>query len=237
MAAMLESADIARLSWAVDLIRNMTIHDALKMVLPAPKGSNAREVLATTCAIDHVGLAAFPDRLTDLTAYLTQSGISVYEVVPSVVVKERLACRYGLAPKSLDVHVVRGLGAETSTGCRQLEVFAILPSPDGALPIEMPIRERETHNESPVAFIPMNPGEKAMENARRALISSGLMQPDGAGHNPHHYTSAGGVSVIYFRAATVPSKGAGIHRIEITCPGHCRSVIDSHCWEEAEARL
>ncbi|MQS09109.1 hypothetical protein FNX48_018565 [Streptomyces sp. IF17] len=167
------------------------------------------EALASRCAFDHAGTLLFPDHPDEVAEVLGRCGFEVRAPVPSVVVRERLARRHGLAGEDREVSIVTAWTGPPGDGRRGVEVF-VFPRPTPDDPVASV--ERRERNEDHLAIRITRPGEGGM-TAVRALLTEGLsLVPDGGGHNPHDRPGSGGRSVWYF---TAPGGG----RLEVTCAG------------------
>jgi O-methyltransferase domain len=153
---------------------------------------------------DHVGLLVFPQSVEEALSGLDAEGLPVLRTLPSVVVRERLALRYGLdRPEVVIAHLDAG-------GGRTVELFLSADCPVDVADDER-MRERETH----LAF------ETAANRlgVLEALRADGFL-PDGGGFNPAEGDQ--GRSVFYFH------KGAEGERLEITVPGRASSELSRH---------
>jgi hypothetical protein len=153
---------------------------------------------------DHVGVLVFPCSVDEALAGLAAEGLPVVRTLPSVVVRERLALRYGLdRPEVLIAHLDAGAG-------RTVELFLSADCP-GAVADDERLCEREAHLafEAPATRL----------GVLEALRADGLL-PDGGGFNPAEGSQ--GRSVFYFR------DGADGERLEIAVAGHARSELSRH---------
>ncbi|MCK2218780.1 acetylserotonin O-methyltransferase [Actinomadura sp. ATCC 31491] len=155
---------------------------------------------------DHAGLLVFPR-----SAEAALAGLPVVRRLPSVIVKERLARRYGLAgPEVTIAHLDAG-------GGRTLELFLATGCPPEVAGDER-LHERETHlaYEAPAASL----------GVLEALRADGCL-PDGGGFNPGEGPS--GRSVFYFRRR-------GGDRLEIVAAGQARAELARHLGAPEERR-
>ncbi|MBW8486586.1 methyltransferase [Actinomadura parmotrematis] len=155
---------------------------------------------------DHVGLLVFPESVDAALAGLADAGLRAVRTLPSVVVRDRLAERYGLDRPAVTIaHLDAGEG-------RTLELFLATGCPE-----EVAEDERAAERERHLAF-EAAPGSLGVLAALRA---DGLA-PDGGGFNPSE--SDGGRSVFYFRR---PDGGLA-DRVEVVVPGHRRDELAGH---------
>ncbi|MBA2895318.1 methyltransferase [Nonomuraea soli] len=154
---------------------------------------------------DHVGLLVFP---ASVEAAL--EGLPVLRTLPSVVVKDRLAKRYGLTGFDVTIaHIDVGHG-------RSLELFLATGCPEEVADDER-LHGRETHLafEAPVGDL----------GVLETLRADGFV-PDGGGFNPAEGTT--GRSVFYFR-------GDG-DRLEIVVDGTAAAELEQHLGGGQERR-
>jgi SAM-dependent methyltransferase len=153
---------------------------------------------------DHAGVLVFPRSAEAALAGLAAQGLPVVRTLPSVVVRDRLAQRYGLGrPEVLIAHLDAG-------GGRTVELFLAAGCPGDAADDER-LRERETH----LAF----ETTAARLGVLDALRADGLL-PDGGGFNPAEGEQ--GRSVFYFR------DGPEGERLEIAVAGQAPAQLSRH---------
>jgi SAM-dependent methyltransferase len=153
---------------------------------------------------DHVGILIFPRSVEEALAGLAAEGLSVVRTLPSVVVRQRLALRYGLEqPEVLIANLDVGAG-------RRVELFLATGCP-GHVADDERIRELETH----LAFTTTTDRLGVLE----ALRADGFL-PDGGGYNPAEGDQ--GCSVFYFR------DGPDGERLEVTVAGQASGELSRH---------
>jgi hypothetical protein len=153
---------------------------------------------------DHAGVLVFPSSVDEALAGLEAEGLPAIRTLPSVVVRDRLASRYGLArPEVLIAHLDVGEG-------RTLELFMATGCP-GHVADDERLTERETH----LAFETTGARLGVLE----ALRADGFV-PDGGGFNPAEGDQ--GRSLFYFR------DGPDGDRLEILAPGAAASELSRH---------
>ncbi|MGW4798361.1 methyltransferase [Nonomuraea sp. NPDC004297] len=155
---------------------------------------------------DHAGLLVFPR-----SAETALAGLPVLRTLPSVIVRERLARRYGLDdPEVTIAHLDAGRG-------RTLELFLATGCPEEVARDER-VHDRETH----LAF----EAQAGSLGVLDALRADGYL-PDGGGFNPAEGVS--GRSVFYFR------RGGG-DRLEIAVSGRVPVELGRHLGAPDERR-
>ncbi|HEV2638212.1 MAG TPA: methyltransferase [Actinocrinis sp.] len=234
---MLDDTDLARLDRAVQHVQHLADADALALVA-GPRAAVDRSLSAAFC---HVGILVFPDRAEDVAEYLRNRGMAVHTPIPSVVVRQRLAARYAVAPERLPVDIITG---EMPDG-RCLEVFVLPGLADRAAPDGMAELERRGQTESHFAFELPGADRDRVDALRAALAEDHGLVPGGGGYNPDEDAAAGGRSVFYFEAAPgaradraaragnpdqadQPGGAADVHRIELACAGEYQESLAEH---------
>ncbi|GAB3117344.1 hypothetical protein GCM10027160_27700 [Streptomyces calidiresistens] len=207
---MLTRFDRDHLHRLAEKVRAYDLRQAVEEVTGGRAAPGVVEALASRCAFDHAGTLLFPDHPGEVAEVLDRCGFEVLAPVPSVVVRKRLARRYGWAEDAVEVSIVTAWTGPPGDGHRGVEVFVLSrPAPDDTVAAI----ERRERNEDHLALRVTHPGEGGPA-AVRALLTEGLsLVPDGGGHNPLDRPGTGGRSVWYFTAP-----GAG--RLEVTCAGH-----------------
>jgi hypothetical protein len=201
-------------------------------------GAGHDEALANldrACAIGHAGVLVFPDTTPALLSALRDLDSTPGRMLPSTVVRTRLARRYRLNPDDLPVSIVHSTGKPP--GRWEIEVFLIQRDLPG-LPADLIRREQAEESETHLALEVLHPSCSELE--RLAGLLSGLgLRPDGGGFNPYESPDAGGRSVLYFGAPPgticqlpVPD----VHRIELTCVGHHPDIINRHLDQTMRSR-
>ncbi|MEY9943043.1 methyltransferase [Kitasatospora sp. GAS1066B] len=220
----IDPADLAMVAEATELIRSADLTDVLTELLPAV-ASAERADLAAHCTLIHAAVAVFtrsPDRLPEA---LRSWGLPVGEPAPSVVVRQRLAERYGLDPARLEVDILRAPVAAADGSARELEIFAVAV-PAGSGLDRVAERERAEANEAHLALRVTRPDGVVLHGLRALLVDRGELLPDGGGYNAHEDGT-----VLYFRSGA-PGPGAGERgrrrRLELHARGCHPAVLAAH---------
>lgn len=190
-------------------LADVTTWDATE-VLASLTGDTADAVaeIAALCSFDHCGVLVFPDDPGNVVAFLTDLGLTVGSLGPSIVVRQRLARRYHRDPAELDVSVVRAT-IDTSPGVSVgLEVFCLPRSLAGETLIA---GERVQRNEFHMTLLVNDANALTMQGLRAALLDRFECAPDGGGYNSFDGEDTGGRSVLFFRMA--------YGRLGLTCTG------------------
>ncbi|MEW1695873.1 methyltransferase [Streptomyces sp. NPDC091278] len=211
--------DIARLSAAAAFVREQETADLLARVLPGLDGPELRAT-AERCRFAHAALLVFPSDEPSLRAELAAAGLAPDGPArPSVVVRDRLAVRYGLGAGELDVRILRppvhGPGGEG----RAVEVFA-LTVPEGSGLGAVAAEERTADHEAHLAFDVHRPDPLVLRGLRAGFLRHGAA-PDGGGYNPHEDGT-----VFYFDAPG--DTKSPCRRVELYARGDHRDVLAEH---------
>lgn len=170
---MLHEEDVRRLRTTLDLVVRTAGDDSFARA--------AFEAGATAVpAFDHVAVLVFPDEVGDVVEFLTQEQVDLEPPIPSVVVRSRLARRYGLSEEDLEVTILHGrVPGPRSAG---IEVF-VLPKrlADGIDP-GLKVRERATEAEAHAAWFADRDGLSDVWRFCREQLG---LTPDGGGFNPY----------------------------------------------------
>jgi hypothetical protein len=209
----LDAEEAAELEWLVRQAVRSEIAGLVGQMCGPGADLVAGAELAACCTFDHIATLVFPRHLAEVHTCLAAMGWRTTAPVPSVVVRQRLADRYGMSEGDLEVQIIRA----TKDGQPGLEVFC-LPTTQA---IEQVIAgERQHHNERHWALFVDRPDQALLERLAELLVGKLSMLPDGGGHNPHEERRAGGQTVLYFK---YPSG-----RLELTCAGNFPGVLDRH---------
>ncbi|TXS05225.1 methyltransferase [Streptomyces sp. adm13(2018)] len=219
------SADVERLRAAAAFVREQETSDLLARVLPGLDGPELRAT-AERCRFAHAALLVSPPDERVLRAELAAAGLSPDgEARPSVVVRERLAARHGLAAGELDVRIVRpavhGPGGER----RAVEVF-VLTDPAGTA-AAVAAEERTADREAHLAFDVERPDPLVLRGLRAGFLRYGA-RPDGGGYNPHED------GTVFYFAAPEETK-TPYRRVELYARGDHRDVLAEHLVERGAA--
>ncbi|WP_434442020.1 methyltransferase [Lentzea sp. E54] len=215
---MLDRHDEQRLRAAMDIAARATAEDFLAGAVGGEFPESAR------MSFDHAGVLVFPDSVDDVVGFCVNEGYEVDEPFPSVVVRDRLARRYRVSARDLNVSIVRA--HRRHGGQAGLEIF-VLPQENASVHSGLVARERSTGAESHLAwFVPGDELEAVWRRCRQLD-----MRTDGCGYNPNEHAATGGRTVLYFQAGSAASH---LGRLELTTSGHRTDVLDAHRSAEAE---
>ena len=188
----------------------------------APRLDSPQQAAVTrTCSFIHAGLLIFPAELTAAVAELPALGVTPGPLLPSVVVRDRLAsrCAPAAGPEVWITHAVVA-GARG----RDLELF--LASGTGPALAKIADDERAGNQESHFAL--HGTGSRAqMSQVWEILTGPGRLIPDGGGYNPHESPASGGRTVLYFQAPD-PAALTWPPRIELALDGHHAQLLAIH---------
>lgn len=203
----LTETDLDRIRHAADHVRDHDTDQVLAGLLPRLTAEDRADV-ARHLGYDHTAVLVFPTSLDGLRDELRRAGLDPGPVAPSVVVRGRLARRYGAALADSRVGIVH-----VPVAGRTVEIFA-LPVPPGS-PLEaVAADERGAGHESHHAFAVTAPGPVIPAGLRTLLTERAGAVPDGGGYNDHE-----NVTVLYFRTARH-------RRFELRLPGRHEPVPD-----------
>jgi hypothetical protein len=215
-------ADAGRLDAAVRDALDAAATTAPALLGPVRPGGAAAALTDRHCRFDHCGVLLFPRTLAAGLADLRRRGLAPGPVIPSTVVRRRLAHRYGLDPRTCDVHITR-LGLDLPDGRRHpaVEVFLLPRDSAGFTPV-IEASELAHGFEAHLAFVLRSPTEALL---RRLAVAwqeeAGLWWEDG-GHNPHEGGPHGATVVYFVRDHRWPSRR---RRFELHCTGDLRSFL------------
>ncbi|MFI1583561.1 methyltransferase [Embleya sp. NPDC020630] len=221
----LSDPDADRIRALIDHVCGHGAADILRAALPPGVPDAVVDMVSRHCRFDHAALLVFPERLGDLLDRLPHWGLRTTEVVPSTVVRNRIAERLGLRAESVDVHIVRcslpGDGVAACEG-RNLELFAVAPVP-GADFARLRAEERVRNGETHFAFRVVEPTPVTLLDLHDLLVSRDEVLRDGGGFNPHEDTF-----VLYFRSTGEPASDRWPRRLEILATGSYPEVLRRH---------
>jgi hypothetical protein len=213
-----DPTDIERIDRAAAFIRGNDTGTVLAGLLPGLTGPE-RAALAAHTAFTHAAVLVFPPSLAGLREELRARGLAVGPVAPSVVVRGRLARRYGRPAASLEVGILRAPVTAADGSACEIEIFALAVPPGSGLDTVVEGERRDNH-EAHLAFEVTAPDPVVLAGLRETLLATGRTTADGGGHNAHE-----DATVLYFRAdaATGPYS-----RLELNAPGHHAGVLAAH---------
>jgi hypothetical protein len=222
----LDSQDEQRLRTAIDQAARLAADSSSSDVLDDPSAGG----LAADLMFDHVATLVFPDTVEDVEDLLVGAGFSIGPLIPSVVVRGRLARRYQVAEEHLEVTIVHGY-PRTGTG-GGIEVLMVPRAMAEGVAPDLVARERASGDECHLSWLVAS---GKLEVARRACQDRFAMRPDGGGYNPHEDASSGGRTLLYFKLP--PDRGSSMYpsRFELTYVGHEPEVLAAHQAAQAAA--
>lgn len=222
----LDEIDRQRLLDVAKYVQYASIDNLLTAILPGSQAIAARHLVATYCSFAHSALLVFPEAVEGVLRLLRVLGFQGNDVLPSVVVRQRLAHRYGLDPDQLDVRLTHGAVIGSDGIKREIEVFMALEG--SGLKAYMVNAERRYEFEQHLALMVSNPEVAVLEKLRAELRDVGGFLWDGGGYNPHEDPATGGRTVLYFAKPVGVGLDARLCRLELKAPGHFFSLIEEH---------
>ncbi|MBX6391217.1 MAG: hypothetical protein IRZ08_19875, partial [Frankia sp.] len=226
----LDEVDRARIRSMCEALRSSSLHRLLGEVFSGVDGAPTLiESITRHCALDHGALLVFPNEFEDAIAAFAEMGAEAGPVVPSVIVKARLADRYNIPAEQLDVRLTHAVLTGTPDGARRtVEVFMLRTSAD--LPAGMIERERGMELERHVALRLVAPDPIVIQGLRWVLREHAGFHWDGGGYNPHDNAAAGGTSALYFLGWTQDPAGGAPRRqrIEVKFHGDFSYITATH---------
>ncbi|MFJ5264965.1 methyltransferase [Streptomyces sp. NPDC088387] len=211
--------DEARLRATADFVREQDTTTLFPLLLPCLDSSEL-QALVDRCRFAHAALLVFPPDPEALHTALTDSGLDAYaSAQPSVVVRDRLALRHGLAATALDVRILRP-GVQGLDGVRRVVEVFVLTVPPGSELSPVAAHERDRQHEAHVAFEVECPDPLVLRGLCAVFARHGA-EPDGGGYNPHEDGT-----VFYFTAP--PGSKAGYQRVELYVHGDHQDVLTTH---------
>ncbi|PBC76926.1 methyltransferase family protein [Streptomyces sp. TLI_235] len=213
----LDPYDLDRIREAAAFVAANDTGSVLAALLPGLDPAE-RAAAAAHSRFTHAAVLVFPPSLADLRALLREEGLDVGPITPSVVVRGRLARRYGRSADSLEVGILRAPVAAADGSACEIEIFALAVPPGSGLDT-LAAGERAHDHEAHVAFEVTTPDPVALAGLRATLLDRGRTTADGGGHNAHE-----DATVLYFRTA-----GDAEHRrLELNAAGHHPGVLAAH---------
>lgn len=177
---------------ALSFVRSAVVEAVLTAVVPELTERQRSEVAAHT-VVAHAAALVFPASIGGLITELRGLGLAVGEPVPSVVVRDRLGCRYGLDSDALNVTMVHVRDHADNTDSPTVELFALPMATDGEL-LRIAARERLERNESHIALQLDTADNVIVAEVTSLLVEHGGLLPDGGGYNSFEDCTA-----LYFR--------------------------------------
>jgi hypothetical protein len=185
-------ADRRRIRRLASFVRAQGTATSLLTLLTPRLGAADRAAVTGSCTFAHAGLLVFPADVAAALAELPGLGVTPGPLVPSVVVRHRLAERYGL---TADPAVWITHAPVTACPGGELELFLVC----GHEPVMAAVAEDEQNYNRESHFALEGTGStEAMSRTWDILVHAGGLLPDGGGYNPHENSAAGGRTVLYF---------------------------------------
>lgn len=180
--------------------------------------------LSTLSAFVHGALLVFPDHVDDVVSTLNHLGYEAGEVVPSVVVKARIAQRYGLNTDAFQVHIIHGAKTASNGERREIEVF-ILTTPSVSESIAW--EERTFENETHFAVKVRTEDGYTLTEVSDLIYSETEFRRDGGGYNPFEDIPNGGTTLMYFVRPAQSEEDKFFRRIEVQCAGNYSHLLEA----------
>jgi hypothetical protein len=224
----LTPTDLAQLDAAVAFLRGHDTGGALAAMLPdLTVGEYA--AIAARCRLSHIALLLCPRDLTELSAVLAERGLTAGPATPSVVVRQRLATRYGRPAAGLDVRIVHApVPAADGSPCT-IEIFVLLEAAGGRID-DIAAAEGEAGHEHHLALAAETADEVVLTGLQTLFTSRGRLHGDGGGYNQHE-----DVTVLYFRAMPRAADNRPYRRLELRAPGAYPRLLASHLAQSKDA--
>ncbi len=217
--ARINPADLASIDETVAFIRANDTGSVLAEMLPG-RTAEERAAIGAHCRFSHAAVLVFPHTLTDLRDDLRARGLAVGEIIPSVVVRDRLSRRHRRSRQSLEVGILRApIPGRDGQPC-EIEIFALAVPPGTGLD-DIATSERANAYETHIALEVSAPDRVVLSGLRSTLTDRGRMGSDGGGYNGHE-----DATVLYFRDADRPNP---LHcRLELIAKGHHPEALAAH---------
>lgn len=220
---MLHAADAATIDELIEFIRRNSIRTLLDGLLPG-LSAEAREDVLEHCHFSHAAALVFPRTLEAVLHTFEARGLVVNATAPSVIVRRRLAERYGRSQEGLDVTILRAPVTAADEEPCEIELF-VLCVPEGSTLEAIAERERAARHEVHVALDVRTPGVVTLSGLC-SLLPQQRMLPDGGDYNP--YDDA---TTFYFRDAVIRERAdvaQPYHRLELRARGQHAAPLASH---------
>lgn len=175
----LERIDEERIRTIAQMMKEMPKIEILRFLLPKSPDTILGE-LERKLDLLHGGLLVFPSRLFDIQRLLTELDMTIFLIVPSLIVRQRLAQRYHIAEELLDIQIIESSYQRLDGSIGTLELFALQQNAPG---ITEALRETERtyEYENHIAFVPYDP--HTFQEVVETFTASGF-EYDGGGINP-----------------------------------------------------
>lgn len=217
----LDAADADRLARTVQLARHYRRQRPQDLLASSHQaGAEDVRTVDAHCSFAHVGLLLFPTSVANGVEQLTAAGLAPEPVIPSVVVRRRLAERHGIDPRRADIGVTRLRGVD---GVPVVELF-LFARDSPALTGEVIATERRYGFEEHIALLIKRPNLSVVEELFDVLVRGHSFVWEGGGYNPHE--GLDGSTIFYFIAASAPASSP--RRFELHALGDFRQVLGRH---------
>jgi hypothetical protein len=215
----INAADRARLADVITYVRGHDDRAALSEMLP-DLSENSRAAINSHCRFAHAAVLIFPIRLAGAEEDLRAHDLTVGQITPSAVIRDRLRRRYRLPRAGLDVRIARAAVDGEEGRRREIEVFLLALEPDAEMQ-QIAADERANSHETHVAFEVGTPDMVVLSGLHAILTGPGSMSCDGGGYNGHE-----DATVLYFRRANQSSRPH--RRLELVAAGHHAEILQAH---------
>ncbi|WP_067717447.1 methyltransferase [Nocardia yamanashiensis] len=219
--AELDSFDLHQLDAAARFATTYDTEAVLNAMLPGLTAGE-RAAIVARCRFAHTAVLVFPPDPETLVAALAQRGMTAGPATPSMVVRARLATRYGRSADRLDVRIVRVALPSPDGDPRLLEIFALIGDQT-----EIAAAERAAGNESHLALEVESTDPVELTGLRTLLLRRGRMHADGGGYNSHE-----NATVLYFRTTATDRP---YRRLELHVAGRHSPILTAHCHASHDA--
>ena len=176
----LAARDEERIRTMVQMVKETDTSELLRSLLPPECPESIVRDLEKKMTFLHGGLLVFPSSFFETQQVLTKLGMTIVFLVPSVIVRRRLAQRYQLAEELLDIQIVESSWEREDGELAKLELFVLLHATPG-LTETMRETERMQEYENHVAFVLHDPSSYL---SLRACFKMYGFIDDGGGVNP-----------------------------------------------------
>ena len=220
----LDDIDYQRLVDVARFVRRASTDNLLSKILPGPQAADVRRAVAACCDFAHCALLVFPEAVEGVLHLLRTLGFQPNDVIPSVVVKQRLTDRYGLDPDLFEVWLTHGALTGWDGIRGEIEVFMAPKS--SALSTDMVSAERQYEFEQHFALTVRNPEVAVLKWLCVTLRDTGGFLWDGGGYNPHEDPEGGGRTVLYFAKPVGAGTNVRLCRLELKTAGDFSRLIE-----------
>ncbi|MBC9719606.1 hypothetical protein H9Y04_44735 [Streptomyces sp. TRM66268-LWL] len=224
------AVDVLRLDHAFDYVQDVALPRGGQGIFPSWLPAAERRALRAHCAFSHCATLVFPTGEAAAMDYFAERGWSTQALIPSVLVKRRLADRYGISESDCPVSVTR-LSPAANPQCI-VEVFLFPRAAVG--PREYICRNERTHNfENHIGFQVKDPTSFRLNRLADMLEGDGRMLFEGAAYNPHE--GQHGTTMLYFAPdARAAHERRRFSRWELQCEGDLTGFTHTRPVREAE---